>query len=451
VAGVQSYSGLLVQAELGAVVGGGATKPPQASVSAAGAALGTITELPSGGMSAGKIDPLRGYLSAEEATAAGRVERYALQAVAREALPGHRVGACLRWVHGGSGPKKRGRGRPVARGVEVWRKVGERKAFYGGLMTCGSVFVCPPCAAKIAERRRVELEQAISNHRVAGGGVLIAAFTFSHSRADVLALILGAMLEAFKGFKSGRAWVALVEGWGLVGDIRAVEVTWSVQNGWHPHLHVLWFTQCPLGPEDVASLEEDFSARWRVVLAREGLRASGAHGCRVQATYGAVADYVAKFGYESERELPWGVTAELVKSHAKRGRRKHLTPFDLLRQALASPDQAPRFLALFKEYVAAFKGTTQLKWSRDLREKVLPDTEEVSDAEIAARLEAPAERLGRLSLDDWRRVLHANQRAELLRVAELGEWPDVLAFVAALPGVPGGREPRVSVWEINRR
>ncbi len=426
-------------------VGGAALGRPQARP------LGTITDLPSARMSAGKIDPSRGYLSPEEGVAAGRVERYALQAVAREALPGHRVGACLRWVHGGAGGKRRGRGRPPARGVEVWRKVGERKAFYGGLVTCGSVFVCPPCAAKIAERRRGELEEAITNHRAAGGGVLIAAFTFSHGRADILALILGAMLAAFEGFKSGRAWVALVEGWGLVGDVRVVEVTWSWRNGWHPHLHVLWFTRCPLEPEDVASLQEDFSARWGAMLAREGLHASGERGCRVQATYGAVADYVAKFGHEPTRELPWGVTAELVKSHAKRGHLAHLTPFDLLRAALASPAKAPHHLALFREYVAAFKGATQLKWSRGLREKLLPEREELTDAEIAARLETPAERLGRLSLDDWRRVLYARQRAELLRAAELGEWPEVLAFVAALPPVPVGREPRVSAWEVNRR
>jgi hypothetical protein len=329
--------------------------------------------------------------------------------------------------------------------------VGERKAFYGGLATCGNVWVCPVCAAKIAERRRAELEEAISNHRAKGGGVLIAAFTFSHTRADVLALILAAALDAFEGFKSGRAWVDLVKGWGLVGDIRAVEVTWSERNGWHPHLHVLWFTQCPLDAEDVSALQEDFTGRWGTMLAREGLRASAEHGCRVQATYGAVADYVAKFGHEPERALPWGVTAELVKAHAKRGRSQHPTPFGLLRQAMESPAKASRYLALFREYVAAFRGRTQLKWSRGLRDEVLPEGEELTDAEIAERPELPAERLGRLPLDDWRRVLYARQRAELLRVAELGEWPEVLAFVAALPGVPVGREPRVSAWEVNRR
>jgi hypothetical protein len=303
----------------------------------------------------------------------------------------------------------------------------------------------------VAERRRGELEEGISTHRADGGGVVIAAFTFSHMRADVLAVILGAALEAFRQFKAGRAWMMLVEGWGLVGDIRAVEVTWSIRNGWHPHLHVLWFTSCPLGVEDVASLQEDFSERWGAMLAREGLHASEGHGCRVQVTYGAVADYVAKFGYIPERELPWGVTAELVKAHAKRGRLTHLTPFDLLRQALAAPETAPRDLALFREYMAAFRGTTQLKWSRGLRDRLLPDQAEQTDAEVAARLDSPAERLGRLCLDAWRKVLYSGQRAELLRVAELGEWDDVEAFVAALPMVPVERIPRVSEWEVDRR
>lgn len=35
------------------------------------------------------------------------------------------------------------------------------KAFYQGLMACGGVWTCPVCAAKVSERRRQELKEAI--------------------------------------------------------------------------------------------------------------------------------------------------------------------------------------------------------------------------------------------------------------------------------------------------
>ena len=40
-----------------------------------------------------------------------------------------------------------------------------------GLQTCGSVWVCPVCGAKVVERRRGEIQQAMAMHRACGGEV----------------------------------------------------------------------------------------------------------------------------------------------------------------------------------------------------------------------------------------------------------------------------------------
>ena len=42
------------------------------------------------------------------------------------------------------------------------------KAFYQGLMSCGGIWTCPVCAAKISERRRQELKQAIEAAQALG-------------------------------------------------------------------------------------------------------------------------------------------------------------------------------------------------------------------------------------------------------------------------------------------
>ena len=77
-----------------------------------------------------------------------RAERWALKSVVNRLLSGERVSKCM--VLRAPIP-----GQSLAP-IEVHKGHTHGKAFYHGLMSCGSVWTCPICAAKIAERRRVE-------------------------------------------------------------------------------------------------------------------------------------------------------------------------------------------------------------------------------------------------------------------------------------------------------
>ena len=94
-----------------------------------------------------------------------RLLKWALQAEARAILPNERIAHCLRQVV------------PIAAGVEVFHSTEHQVAFYSGLFVCGSVWMCPLCAAKISERRRDELELAITRHIAQQGAVYMATFT----------------------------------------------------------------------------------------------------------------------------------------------------------------------------------------------------------------------------------------------------------------------------------
>lgn len=85
-----------------------------------------------------------------------RSERYRLQASAACLLPNHRVSKCCRALL------------PNAPGVTVYATTAG-KAVFGNLLTCGSPWACPVCASRIAERRRVEIADAVVAHRAAGG------------------------------------------------------------------------------------------------------------------------------------------------------------------------------------------------------------------------------------------------------------------------------------------
>ncbi len=112
-------------------------------------------------------------VAAEAQAAQLREERYADREVARWLVPHERVARCLRYPH------------PLAADVQVLHGQGPQggTARFGGLEICGSVWLCPVCAAKITERRRRELEGGVARwvERRApagrGGVVLLVTLT----------------------------------------------------------------------------------------------------------------------------------------------------------------------------------------------------------------------------------------------------------------------------------
>jgi hypothetical protein len=95
-----------------------------------------------------------------------RLLRWALQAEARYILPNERVAECLRVIN------------PMAIGVQMMHSPEHQVAHYKSLIVCGSVWMCPLCAAKISESRQEEVERAISHHIEQEGAVSMA--TYNH-------------------------------------------------------------------------------------------------------------------------------------------------------------------------------------------------------------------------------------------------------------------------------
>lgn len=349
------------------------------------------------------IDPETGEVFGQRDPSSCRVERYALQSAVRHLLPNSRTAKCLRYVQ-----KQR-------ESVEVWRSTQYKRAHYAGLQTCSSVWACPVCTAKISERRRAELQALIAAHEASGGVVLLVTRTVPHDRRDDLDELLDRIGKAESSYKSHRDYKGLMSAVGLVGTVRAVEVTYGDANGWHPHVHELVFLASPVYIPD---LEEDLSRIWQGAALRAGLLLpSRAHGLTVQDGSKA-AKYASK----------WGLESELTQWHRKRGKIHSKTPFDLLRDVIGLDDA---FAAvLFRQYAEAFHGRHQLQFSRGLKHRY--QIAELSDAEIASRQDADAVLLGALTLDQWRMVCKVEQRGALLEVAAAWGWEGVVQLLEGL-------------------
>lgn len=349
------------------------------------------------------VDYVTGEIRGLKDAIQNRLERFALQSAVRQILPKSRTANCLRLRQ------------KNANGVEVYRSVEHRRAHYGGLQTCASVWNCPVCAAKISERRRQELHQLLDAHKAAGGVVLFVTRTAPHTRTDDLGDLLAQLAQAESSYKAHRDYKTLAKALGVVGTVRTVEVTWGEANGFHPHVHELVFITNPIALADV---EEDLFRIWRGASVRAGFKSpSRAHGLTVQN-----GDHAAK--YVSK----WGLESEMTQWHRKRGKVSSMTPFDLLRWFLK--DGSPRAAQLFRVYAENFHGRHQLQYSRGL--KKLYDLGEVSDDELAAKQDDDAVLLGSLSVDQWRVVVSNGQRGALLEVAALRGWDGVIEMVESL-------------------
>ena len=275
-----------------------------------------------------------------------RLARWRLQRQAQRLLPDEPVAFCMRRLRGST--------------VDICYSPSHQSAHFRGLMTCGSVWVCPICAAKIAERRHAELEQAIASCIAQGGSVYLATYTVSHHEYDTLPELLKAFLAARIRAKQGRTAQRFQKQFEIIGTVSVREVTWCKQNGWHPHCHELVFFAHEIDAEAYAKA---MSQQWEKSAAHEGL-SMNAHGFRLDRTYDTIADYMAKFD-KMPSKTSWGAAAELTKAHLKRGRgEEHLTPFAILERISQGENE---LRPLFLEYAQCFKGKHQLVWSPGLR------------------------------------------------------------------------------------
>lgn len=249
-----------------------------------------------------------------------------------------------------------------------------KKAHWGNVQRCGSVWMCPVCAKQITEKRRDELKRGIdtwkTHHK---GGVLLLTLTFSHSVGESLKSLLERQKRAYKRFCENTRVVNLMKSISVEHKIKSFEVTYG-SNGWHPHNHILLLTREQV--TDFALHRDELSKIWIACCTKSGLSApSMEHGLDVRdGTY--AEKYVSK----------WGLEHELTKGHVKKGRANGMTPFDLLQYSILDGTKNGRTAdSLWQEFAIATKGARQLVWSRGL--KSLLAIAEKTDEELAQETE----------------------------------------------------------------
>ncbi len=241
---------------------------------------------------------------------------------------------------------------------------------------CHSAWACPVCSPKIASARQRILAPQVVKLLERGYTARLVTLTLRHAQGDDLGYLLDGLGEAWGALTKGRAW----QNWRSIGRlaveyVRGLDLTWSLRNGWHPHLHIALYL--PPGHDgDV----DWFITRWIACLRAEGFIA-------IREAQDAGREITLESAKEAERVTAYaGATAAMPSAEAlgmamKRNRAEgSFGPFEMLARAAAGDAY---FEKRWKEYLEATKGRRQVTVSRGLR---LSDDKDLTLADDVATL-----------------------------------------------------------------
>lgn len=346
----------------------------------------------------------------------------------------------------------------------------------GGVSTCGSVWACPVCSAKVARTRSEEVQDAVRAWQAAGGTVVLATLTLSHGVRHRLADTWDAVGHGWASVRNGAGWKADCREFRIGGYVRVVEVTRG-RHGWHPHVHVLLFVTGTATDEEAEALRGRLFARWSKRLARKDLGYKtlefDRHGnpvavdVRVAKPHDVayLAEYLAKFGYAPKgtadgSTTSWDLAREVSRGDLKKGRSGSRTPWEILESAATGQDwQARKDRRLWAEWELASRGRRQYAWAEGFRESL--DLSKIrNDAEVAASADADLVPVALLRASAWAdlvrellpgpRLLQASVTPRLvtiLREAAARDVDDFQAWMRSAPGMPSFEDPRAADLE----
>lgn len=288
-------------------------------------------------------------------------------------------------------------------------------AYTTGLQTCGSVWACPICSFKVRTKRAAEIAAAIAAHKAKGGSVLLLTLTTQHSFGESLAEVWEQVQECWSFIIKHYRYRQLRKQLGL-GFIRTMEVMHG-RNGWHPHLHILLFTDVEIDPFDTRDTYHEISRIFHDLWVH---RMADKYDRDVRSSYGVdlrmvkaddaagVGTYCTKAGYE------------VAMADGKEGRtRSSRHPFAIAYDAVETGDVDA--INLYREWVQGSHGRHMWSWSNGLREACGLGQEKTAE-ELAAEADETVGRICTISRTLWRKITatRIGLRAQFLTVLDSG-------------------------------
>lgn len=293
-------------------------------------------------------------------------------------------------------------GNNVSPSVDVCLNETTKVVRYNNLQSCNSVWSCPVCSEKISIHREHEVRTICNNAQKEGFQLHFLTLTIPHKFNQNLKVLKDSLAEVLRQITKKRFYTNLKKQHAIEGYIRALEVTFSFKNGWHPHLHVLYIHKS----ENFQEFSDEFYSLWAKEVEKIGLGkcSKKAYKCKEVFNEQGISEYITK----------WDLSKELVQGQVRKDGDSY-SPFALMKEYQETNNEV--FLNRFLEFSMSFHGAKQLTYSREVKKKFLKDKMK-SDKEICE--EENNEEKGKIvmafNLNLWKKIIKLSLQADILNV-----------------------------------
>lgn len=305
-----------------------------------------------------------------------------------------------------------------------------------GLNHCSSIYQCNFCQQRILPERQKELEIINKHHLLTGGGICLVTLTVKHDKYDSFDSLLGSattktgILGAYSYLISkDRGFKKLLEKYNIQMSCRVFETTWGKINGFHAHIHSLFYMQKKLSTEELNNFREEFYTLWLKSVSKVGLKLpNNKNGIDIQDGSKA-GSYLAK----------WSMSSELTGVLDKKAKNGNYN-INQLEELLLSNDETNistnQVKKVLKEYYKGCFGKRFLTWSdkTHLRNKYLAieNAIEKSDSDILETSDIESKKRIVMGVDTFKPIYSKNKVHNLRCSFELGSFDVVLKLLKSL-------------------
>lgn len=301
--------------------------------------------------------------------------------------------------------------------VHVVRSVNKKNpddvtASFIGLTRCHSAWACPHCTPIVMAKKGQEIAIALDALEARNLSAAMLTFTIPHIKRQTAAEVYTILRATWRKFANGCRTTAQRKHQLATGEtriysinknpfgrflrlnkctysVRVYEFTWSNRNGWHPHIHALyWFPKELFS--NITNYETELAEKWLyaarfettkfymqqkdwrfngdeqavhnfVNLIFAGADRSKHTGFYISKNHNGTPRQVKSANYLDDWSAPQELTAQVHKTPAQ----GHYNPFQMINKAVAAEswEQAKFWLELFVEYADATWATRRVQWA----------------------------------------------------------------------------------------
>lgn len=283
--------------------------------------------------------------------------------------------------------------------------------YFQGLLKCGSMWRCPVCSYKLTQHKQNQVYFYSSEwqRKNPSNKISFVTLTIKHHKNMTLKMSLENLVDEFRKYQRTKVFERLNKKNDTLGFIKSIEITWNEKNGWHPHLHLLFFHQS----ENIESYHKELVSNWIKRVKIKGTKS--AQKCKEVFSVKGITDYVTK----------WDISREMTNTLQKKSKTGSLSPFEILKMLTDknyTTLSKEKLESLYSSYCRVTTGKHKIHISKKIKEALLTEEKKVefekSDIEILE--DDKVEKL-LLQIDQelWQEIVEKEMQAEILNAMEI--------------------------------